>query len=500
MRTRPETTPGRTTTATSSTWARPPGRLRGIPSWSRPGVGSGPTASSRSCPASAPGPAGAEGPDVDSPGRLRRGIGLALVLLLTLLSVSPQVEGPPASWASELVDGSTDVGEYNDLALNSTGVPHVAYRRAQPFPGAVMHAWKVGAAWSNETVFSDAGIVGRYISLAVDSADRLHVSFFANDVLYYATNASGPWVSVIVDDDPTAIVGWYSSFAVDSADRPRIAYYDQGNGRLKYAAYSGVSWAIDIVDSAPGDDAGRYGSLAIGPGDVPHIAYFYRTAAMVGLLKHAWNTGGPWNTENVTDVNYPGQYASLAVDGAGGLHVSHYRLTGRDLAYSYDDGTGWTTQVITTSGDVGLFTSIALDTGGQPHIAHFNRTANAIMRTWRESGTWYNETAVSPGLLANSGTLSLALTPTDPAPPSAGFPGGGPRHGGPADRRGPTRAAPRAGRLRDRGRALDRGADRGPRDLRGGEPGRRGAGPVPGERQGLLPPGRRRAGSSDPAP
>jgi len=350
---------------------------------------------------------------VDSPGRLRRGIGLALVLLLTLLSVSPQVEGPPASWASELVDGSTDVGEYNDLALNSTGVPHIAYRRSDPFPGAVMHAWKVGAAWSNETVFSDAGIVGRYISLAVDSADRLHVSFFANDVLYYATNASGPWVSVIVDDDPTAIVGWYSSIAVDSADRPRIAYYDQGNGRLKYAAYSGVSWAIDIVDSAPGDDAGRYGSLAIGPGDVPHIAYFYRTAAMVGLLKHAWNTGGPWNTENVTDVNYPGQYASLAVDGAGGLHVSHYRLTGRDLAYSYDDGTGWTTQVITTSGDVGLFTSIALDTGGQPHIAHFNRTANAIMRTWRESGTWYNETAVSPGLLANSGSLSLALTATD---------------------------------------------------------------------------------------
>lgn len=340
---------------------------------------------------------------------------LAVLLLLSsmyLVMVQPVV-APPATWIPELVDGSTDVGEYNSLAFDSAGIPHIAYRRSEPFPTAVLHAYKIGDVWYNETVFKDAGIVGRYISLTIDSLDVLHISFFANDVLYYATNTSGTWTTTIVDEDAWAIVGWYTSIAVDTSNNPRIAYYDRSNERLKYAYYDGSSWKIDVVDSSSKDDVGRYCSLALASDNTPHISYHYKTDANEGRLKHAWKTGNTWDKEIVSDLDYPGRYTFMAVDNTGGLHISHYRLVGGDLMYSNNSGTEWTTQALETIGDVGYYTSLALDNAGEPHIAHFDKTNGEIKRTWKETGAWYTETVVSPGALANSGSISIAFAPDD---------------------------------------------------------------------------------------
>jgi len=304
---------------------------------------------------------------VDRPGRLRWRAGLALVLLLAILSIPPRVEGPPATWASELVDGSTDVGEYNDLVLNSTGVPHIAYRRSDPFPGAVMHAWKVGAAWSNETVFSDAGIVGRYISLAVDSADRLHVSFFANDVLYYATNASGPWVSVIVDDDPTAIVGWYSSIAVDSADRPRIAYYDTDLNALRYARWTGTAWVLTtVVVPSNGSVSSRKLTLRLDQSDRPHIGY----CANGDVWYAAW-TGLTWKKQLVDPES--DCELGMVLDAAGNPHFSYWVWWSDDLTYAHWTGTEWAYEDIEGE-TIGSWweSTIALTPGGEVVVAYMD--------------------------------------------------------------------------------------------------------------------------------
>ena len=55
-------------------------------------------------------------------------------------------------------------------------------------------------------------------------------------------------------------VGRYTSLALDSSDYPHISYYDSTNYNLKYAYWDGADWQIETVDSA--GSVGFYTSLA----------------------------------------------------------------------------------------------------------------------------------------------------------------------------------------------------------------------------------------------
>ncbi len=340
----------------------------------------------------------------------------ATVLILLSLIVLPIpatqfVGAPPMTWSFENVDMSSDAGRYNSLAFDSNGIPHILYQRNEPFPNAVLHAYKIGDTWYNETVFEQAGIVGRYLSLAIDTNDVLHASFFVNDCLYYSNNATGIWMETIVDEDAWARVGYYNSIALDSSDNPRIAYWDSSQEDLKYAYYDGSTWNIDVVDSHSKDEAGEYCSLAIAHDDTPHISYHYRVdSTNERQLKHAWKTGNSWNEEVVYDQDIPGRFTCIAINNiTGELHISHNCLSNKDLLYSNNSGAGWNTQVLDDTNDCGYYTSLTLDHQGEPHIVHFDQTDSVIKRTWRESGSWYTETVVSSGPMGNDRCLDIAM-------------------------------------------------------------------------------------------
>src|SRR5512135_3762845 len=87
--------------------------------------------------------------------------------------------------------------------------------------------------WAISTI--DTGGVGLYTSIAVDSNNKVHISYYdaTNHALKYATNASGDWASSIIDS--AGDVGEFSSIAVDSNNHVHISYYDATNQELKYA-------------------------------------------------------------------------------------------------------------------------------------------------------------------------------------------------------------------------------------------------------------------------
>ncbi|MEJ6665393.1 MAG: hypothetical protein QNL47_05370 [Euryarchaeota archaeon] len=121
-----------------------------------------------------------------------------------------------------------------------------------------------------------SGSVGDYTSIAIDSNDAVHISYYddTNYDLKYATNTSGYWTTVSVDTSGS--VGRYTSIAIDSNDAVHISYLDSTNSDLKYATCSSgcttaSNWGDASVDTS--GSVGSYTSIAIDSNDAVHISY-----------------------------------------------------------------------------------------------------------------------------------------------------------------------------------------------------------------------------------
>jgi len=140
------------------------------------------------------------------------------------------------SWSLAPEILTSDVGNLSLALRDSSGtiIPSLAYASsASPFELYVATRDPDLGAWNIQVVYDDYHTATP--SIAVDSAGKLHVSFYeyTGRNLMYATNASGVWVSEYVD--VAGYVGQYSAVVIDAGDIPYIVYYDETNTDLKYA-------------------------------------------------------------------------------------------------------------------------------------------------------------------------------------------------------------------------------------------------------------------------
>jgi hypothetical protein len=192
------------------------------------------------------------------------------------------------SWVTETVDRPGFV-MYASIAIDSSDNVHISYCDLTNVD--LKYATNASGSWEAVTVDS-AGYVGLHTSIATDSSDSVYISYsdMANRNLKYATSrdvtpgtdscASTGWDCEIVDS--AGDVGEYTSIAIDSSDDVHISYYDSSNRDLRYATSRDVTpgtdscgntgWDCEIVDSA--GDAGEYTSIAIDPSDNVHISYY----------------------------------------------------------------------------------------------------------------------------------------------------------------------------------------------------------------------------------
>ena len=139
--------------------------------------------------------------------------------------------------------------------------------------------------------------------------------------------AGGSWHIETVDS--AGDVGYWTSIALDSGDHPHISYYDGNHQDLKYAYHDGSTWHIKTVDSAGA--TGLDTSIAVDSGDHPHISY---GSTHPRSLKCAYHDGSTWHIETVDSVDV-GEYTSIAVDSGDHPHISYHDDTNEDLKYAY---------------------------------------------------------------------------------------------------------------------------------------------------------------------
>ncbi|HDH04780.1 MAG TPA: choice-of-anchor D domain-containing protein [Nitrospirae bacterium] len=190
------------------------------------------------------------------------------------------------SWNIETVDSEGLVGSYNSLALDTSGRPHISYISYIDIRNAdLKYAYYDGVSWQIETVDSETH-VSNSTSLELDTAGRPHISYYGDNSLKYAYYDGASWrIETIMDSaipvSGTNVVGMYTSLALDTAGRPHISYYANSGyadamkssyGDMKYAYYDGISWNIETVDNE--ENVGWWASLALDSSDNPHISYY----------------------------------------------------------------------------------------------------------------------------------------------------------------------------------------------------------------------------------
>jgi len=315
--------------------------------------------------------------------KVRNVFGLMLsVLLLLLAAGSGLASGPQPTGSSEAVGAS---------ASSAANAP-----------------------WFNIEV-DTPGNTGQYTSVAIDPVnDTTYVSYYdaTNKTLRMAMNRGfgsggncGPnnsWLCQTVDS--TYGVGKYSSIAIKPVSgggiyypEIGIAYYDATNGKLKYA-YGKIcptcSWSIDTVDqplSFPLDSKGQYASLKFDSNGRPSIAYYFEITSGVDSLMVAsgengncgyGSAAGKWQCDKIKTGEGVGQYASLALDGAGNRHIAYYDGGNHELwmatstSIGKNCGPGGNTwycyRMSQNFKDAGQYASLYVDKNNNFHIAYYD--------------------------------------------------------------------------------------------------------------------------------
>jgi hypothetical protein len=149
-------------------------------------------------------------------------------------------------------------------------------------------------------------------SIAVDSDNKVHISYFdnSNEALKYATNASGSWVTYVVDSGRSYYYDYSARIAVDSNNKVHISYYGDG---FKYATNASGSWAISSVDTG-----GWCNSIGVDSNNAVHISYFDDTNMD---LKYATNESGSWAITVVDSDGDVGRRCSLGLDSNNMAHI-----------------------------------------------------------------------------------------------------------------------------------------------------------------------------------
>lgn len=192
--------------------------------------------------------------------------------------------------------------------------------------------------------------------------------------------------STIVDQGTGGGVGYYTSLAFDSNDYPHISYYDLSNGDLRYARLEPGEegknrWRVEIVDQV--GDVGSFSSLVLTPENLPRISYRDETE---GKLKLASYDGTSWHTEILDPDGNNGMGSSLALDPNGYLYVSYTRAGTYDLRFLTSTPTGSVAETVTMGlgQNVSFSTSLALDPQGTPFITYYDSLLGDLMVAYRD--------------------------------------------------------------------------------------------------------------------
>ena len=226
-----------------------------------------------------------------------------------------------ANWDIDRVDyttsgaGLSHFGQHTTIAFSTAGYPQIAYR--DDILDDQKFAWLTASGWSFESgveLFLED--IGEYGDIALDLGDNIYISSWhtfdlsPDGCAALASKVAGDWDWENIECGDYDF-GSFTSIAVDSLDHLHMSYY--GDGMLQYAYHDGGDWQISTLDDQ--GDVGQYTGIALNSNDSPYIVYYNATAKDLMLVydqplpvvSGIDPSSGP-NTEILDDAVVTGNY------------------------------------------------------------------------------------------------------------------------------------------------------------------------------------------------
>jgi hypothetical protein len=178
------------------------------------------------------------------------------------------------TWQREFLAGYANNIQVAGIALDGAGVVHIGYAVGDGLC-AIRHAQNPAGVWSDSVIDGNARCG---VALAVDGTGIPHLAYQRSMQVFHARLAAGVWNTEVVDT-LSWIGGELIAMAADNGGRLHLSYQDQ-NGDLKYANNVGGAWQTSYIDKAAADSV-----LRIGADGKAYILYSADSAGTLRLAK-----------------------------------------------------------------------------------------------------------------------------------------------------------------------------------------------------------------------
>lgn len=311
---------------------------------------------------------------------------------------------PNRTWTLSTIAGSA--GFASSIARDSNDKLHISYYDG--INNAVAYISNATGTWSpSTTVDTTIGNVAGNVStaIAVDSTDTVHISYgsYTRNKLLYATVSAGTWTTSTVD---SALIR-HTSIATDSNNNVHIGYYDQGTGAYKYATNANGSWDTTTLDTSSFTDGSC--SIAIDSHDKVHVVYMGSSTGSNNDVMYATNASGTWKKSTIV----PGRSdsasgVSIARDSRDRIHISYYDAVYAVLMHATNASGAWTTEVVDDWAYSGVVSSIAVGPHDNIHIAYsyFAPDGSYLTYATQVNGIWWAWTLDNVGVAGFSCSIT----------------------------------------------------------------------------------------------
>lgn len=280
------------------------------------------------------------------------------------------------------IDSFGDVGAGSSIAVDSNNRIHVSYYDRTN--SAIKYATNMSGTWVSSTVATNVdggGSPSRSI-IKLDSNNKVHIIYYDyNSGINYITNLTGAWTSSFI------AAGSNFSMIIDSSDKLHISY---SGGRLAasglyYATNVSGTWISSIIDN-PAQNSVYDSSIAIDKNGNLHILSYFTdwSGGRKAILKYANNSVGSWSIASIDNNSSSYNGLALAVDSNLAIHAIYGEYpTSWDLKYITNASGAWVTSTIGKKNDNWSKTSIAIDSTNKVHAC-----APGTQYITNSSGAW----------------------------------------------------------------------------------------------------------------